>query len=226
MIMECFIRVPSIVVILSTLLPNPIAPGKVAEINKQYRNLASKLKNDDRHIILAEMDDGFITIDEIWDGTHPNLSGFRKMAAVWHRAINQADKEGWLQKPSSDVTFQDGTYGNTCPKVLGSGSSDPRSGMQILTANSGLIYDDGNYVHRSTEMGIIHNHTDSETNGGGDFFLAQLVNLQNVVRGGERDDLVYVEKSATEITMFINKGDGTFGPPVKIDVHDSCPQAG
>ncbi|KFY70309.1 hypothetical protein V499_09272, partial [Pseudogymnoascus sp. VKM F-103] len=226
MIMNCFIKVPSTVVILSTLLPNSIAPGKVAEINDQYRNIAAKFRNDGFHIILAEMDDGFISINEIFDKTHPNPSGYQKMAAVWHHAINQADKKGWLVQPSSDVTFQDGTYGKTCPKVLGSGSADPRSGMQILTANSGLIYNDGNYVHRSTAMGVIHSHVGKEAISNTDFFLAQLVSLQKVGRGGERDDIVYVDGSALKITMFINQGDGTFGPEVKIDVHDSCPVAG
>ncbi|OBT82112.1 hypothetical protein VE02_08782 [Pseudogymnoascus sp. 03VT05] len=211
MIMDCFIRVPGTVVILSTLLPNSLAPGKVAEINDQYRNLAAKLRKDRFPIILAEMDDGFITIDEIWDGTHPNLSGYQKMAAVWHHAINQADKNGWFRQPSSDVTSQDGTYGNTCPKVLGSGSTDPRSGMQILTANTGLIYDYGKYMHSSTAIGVIHTHNESIRNGR---------------PGGERDDIVYVDGSALKITLFITNGDGTFGPAVKIGVYDSCPLAG
>jgi lysophospholipase L1-like esterase len=224
MIMECFIRVPGTVVILSTLIPNTQTPENFASINNQYRNVAAQLRAQGFHIILAEMNDGFITIDDIWDGTHPYLLGFEKMASVWTRAINEAEKEGWLVKPSDDVTFEDTSQGTSCNKVLNSGANDPRSGMQILTAGSALIYDDGPYVHSSTALGVIFSDEDYRS---GSFFLAQLVNLNNVDRGGERDDLIYVyeqsfPKETPKLTMFINQGDGTFGPPVDIDVQDSC----
>ncbi|KFY17433.1 hypothetical protein V492_00682 [Pseudogymnoascus sp. VKM F-4246] len=220
MVMECFIRVPGTVVILSTLLPQRDAPTQIAAINDQYRNVVAQLRSQGFHIVLADMNDGFITIDDIWDGTHPYLAGFQKMAAVWRHATNEAEKEGWFTKPSDDVTFEDASHGTTCPKILNSGGSDPRAGMQILTANTGLVYDDGPYVHSSTKMSAIFGG--SKVYRDGQFYLAQLVNLDNVGRGGERDDLVYVSGSATKTTIFINQGDGTLGPPVDIDVHDSC----
>lgn len=220
MIMECFIRVPGTVVILSTLIPNAKAPAQIDAVNVQYRNVAAQLKAQGFHIILAEMDDGFITIDDIWDGTHPYLLGFQKMASVWRHAINEAEKEGWLTKPSDDVTFVDQSQGTTCAKIRDSGGSDPRAGMQILTANTGLIYDDGPYVHSSTDMGIIFTHkVDYEKDR---FYLAQLVNLDNVGRGGERDDLVIVSEFATKTTLYVNQGGGKFSPGVEIDVHDGC----
>lgn len=224
MVIECFIRSPGTVVILSTLIPNAKAQDQIASINNQYRNVVAQLRAQGFHILLAEMNDGFITIVDIWDGTHPYLLGFEKMASVWRHAINVAEKNGWLMKPSDDVTFEDESHGTTCAKILNSGASDPRAGMQILTAGSALIYDDGPYVHSSTALGVIFKDKDYRF---GSFFLAQLVNLDNADRGGERDDLIYVYEQAypkilPELTMFINQGDGTFGPPVVIDVQDDC----
>jgi hypothetical protein len=226
MIMECFSLVPNAVVVLSTLIPNTLAPSNIDSINKQYRVLAANLLSQGYHVVLAEMNDGFITLDDIWDGTHPYESGFLKMAAVWTDAIKQAENYGWLSAPSTDVSFSDSAQGTTCPKVYGSGASDPRSGMQILFANSGLITDDGVYKHSSTAMGTIFDNTASKgaDYGTGEYYLARLSGAS--AGGAARDDLVYVDGVATNTTLFVNQLDGTFGAPVKIDVHDGCKTKG
>ncbi|KFX96332.1 hypothetical protein V490_03385 [Pseudogymnoascus sp. VKM F-3557] len=225
MAIECFIRTPSAVVILSTLIPNGLAPDNVDKINDQIRNVAASLKYQGYHIVLAEMHDNFITIANIWDKaqTHPDLDGFRKMAAVWTHAINQAEQAGWITQPSADVAFADETHGNTCLKTFGSGNQDPRSGAQILTAGNSLIADDGPYVHKSTDSGLLFKSQDYVY---GHYALAQLVNVQNVPRGFERDDLVYSEVDTKKIIMFVNNGDETFAEGVKIDVDFDCDAQG
>jgi hypothetical protein len=242
LILECFARVPETVVILSTLIPNgnALSDGRSANdnvnnINNQYRNLYNKLRQN-FHIILAEMNDGtFITMADIWKQpisdtdflyTHPTNEGFRKMASVWDKAINDAlQKDGWVQPPRSDVSFNDAdtSDAHTCPKTYGSGASGALSAVQVLFASSNLIADDGPYVHGSVSMGTIFT---KKVEAGDQFYLAQLVNLYSADRGGERDDIVYVHKSSDNLSLFVNNGGGAFGDEVKINVGQTCPQAG
>ncbi|KAL1998767.1 hypothetical protein VTN02DRAFT_5599 [Thermoascus thermophilus] len=107
-----FDAIPGTTIILSTLLPNRLAPKRVAAINDQYRQLAAERRSAGDRLVLAEMDDGFLTIDDLKDGTHPTDEGYGKMAEVWWAAIRAAEAEGLLQKPAdtgiSDDTARDG----------------------------------------------------------------------------------------------------------------------
>lgn len=69
------------------------------------------------------------------------------MAAVWHRAINQASEKGWISEPSESSRFSDDDVGTECRKGFGSGDADFRAGRQILFASDPLIKDDGKYKH-------------------------------------------------------------------------------
>ncbi|KFY42222.1 hypothetical protein V494_02521 [Pseudogymnoascus sp. VKM F-4513 (FW-928)] len=107
LILDCFAKSPNTVVILSTLIPNGQANKEVKQVNAQYRALAKDMKGRGLHVMLAEMNNGFITLkNDIWtepDGTrtHPNVGGFKKMATVWGHAIDAVLKEdGWLKAPT------------------------------------------------------------------------------------------------------------------------------
>lgn len=104
------------------------------------------------------MHDGFITAADLVDTTHPSDTGFMKMASVWHRAIQSLESKRWLSPPSNAVSFQDGAGGDdtTCPKVYGSGNTDPRGRTQVLKALSPRIIDDGKYQHSAQAQGVIH----------------------------------------------------------------------
>lgn len=116
----CFENSPGTVILLSTLLPNANAPQAIREINAAYRNTVSRRQGEGQKILLAEMDDGFITINDIWDGIHPTRLGAQKMAAVWFNRIQEAEQRGWLQPPN-DVDFDDSSGTFTCGKVRSSG---------------------------------------------------------------------------------------------------------
>lgn len=156
MLRDIYNSVPNAVVVLSTLIPNRDKGNEVALINQQYRELIAKLQHEGLHIHLAEMDDGFITLNEIYnDGIHPTVEGARRMASVWLRAIQEVEAQSdWLQKPD-DIDGMPDDSNNQCPKTWKSGSDDPRSGWQILMALSANIKDDGTYVHSSNEVGTI-----------------------------------------------------------------------
>lgn len=97
--MEAMIRTvfkgsPGTVVILSTLLPNKLYDDRMVYINEKYRSLVPKLQGQGFKIQLADMHDGFITMEDIHDTTHPTQGGARKMAAVWYQAIQQVEDKG------------------------------------------------------------------------------------------------------------------------------------
>ncbi|KAI1733454.1 hypothetical protein F4680DRAFT_454935 [Xylaria scruposa] len=213
LLQACFDLSPGVVVILSTLLPNRIANDNVNTINGLYRDLVLEFLADDKKIQLADMNDGFITFDHIFDGTHPTIEGQRRMASVWAAAIEEVEEmTDWLQAPSTDVDFDDASSGSQCDKEYNSGAQDPRNGMQVLRGNSPLIVDDGNYVHRSTGKGIIWSHQGFHYRDDDDkpaVYAIQAVNLGGAPRGGELDDIVILQQSNEYVDIYLNQGDGT-----------------
>ncbi|KAK6844716.1 hypothetical protein PG995_014826 [Apiospora arundinis] len=178
LVLSCFADSPDAVVILSTLLPNLNTPDAVSVINRQYRDLVGKMVMEGYKIHLADMDDGFIGTDLIRpapDGTHPNIVGQSRMAAVWHLAIEQVEeKEGWLKPPSNDVSFQDDAQNNNnqCEKNL-----PPRG--KIMGGN----FDKDHHP-------VVYS--------------AQLVNVYGVDRGGERDELIVVSGDSKTVNVYVN----------------------
>jgi lysophospholipase L1-like esterase len=93
---------PRAVVVLSTLLVNLVAEAErnVVMINRQYAELAWRLRAEGRRVVLADMHglDGPLP-EDMADHTHPNDKGYWKMAGIWYRALELASDAGWLQAP-------------------------------------------------------------------------------------------------------------------------------
>jgi hypothetical protein len=225
MINYIFDTVPNVCVLLSTLIPNKLHGVNVVLINSQDRVLAQKQTSSGKDLVLVDFDFGdWITTADLADTTHPNDSGYRKMAARWHQAINQAESNGWLSSPSNDVAFSDAAGGSTtCDKSFGSGDADPRGRTQILKALSPRIIDDGQYKHSSQAMGKIHGgfYTGDDT-----VWFAQLAS-NGAERGGERDDWVF-SQGVGAIYYRENLGSGTFGDKTHVPSLSSmeCEQVG
>lgn len=152
-----FSEVPNALVVLSTLLPHKNRQDDVNRINDQYRQLVRDYVPDPNEedpafkVILAEMADGFITLDDIHDDVHPTELGNKKMAAVWYHAINDTYARGWISEPSTSGEFSDDdTKEPTCRKKYGSGQDDPRAGRWVLGAADKRIKSDGQYKHAGT----------------------------------------------------------------------------
>ncbi|KAJ2987290.1 hypothetical protein NUW58_g4590 [Xylaria curta] len=149
-------------VILSTLIPNfdesirhceedEDAPG--GGINRQYRALASDLRFEGKRVVLAEMNPpapnpghGWITRNDMSDATHPNDSGYRKMAYVFWNAIEVARAEGKLLSPNH-IELGKATPG--CEKTSGDGVY----AGGLTQRGSGV--DNGIYRHESMGKGIV-----------------------------------------------------------------------
>ncbi|KAL2832520.1 SGNH hydrolase-type esterase domain-containing protein [Aspergillus cavernicola] len=97
LITDLFTRIPNTTVILSTLIPNTHVQRVVERISQEYRNVASRRRAQGERVVLAEMS-YFIGSERLVDGTHPDDTGYKEMAAVWWAAISTAESEGLLER--------------------------------------------------------------------------------------------------------------------------------
>ena len=93
---------PSATVLLSSLIVNKNAAvdGRVLNVNAQYRAVAAGLRAKGRRLVYVEMHgpDGPLAGD-MFDDTHPNDNGYRKMAVLWYNALVDASRAGFLVAP-------------------------------------------------------------------------------------------------------------------------------
>ncbi|KAJ5675743.1 CAZyme family CE3 [Penicillium macrosclerotiorum] len=115
-------EIPGTTIILSTLLPNKKQPRLVWEISEQLRVLAALRRAKGERLVLAEMS-SFIKSSQLVDDTHPDDTGYKEMASVWWAAIQQAHKEGMLQKAAN--TSLTGMISKSVEKELDDSNSDP-----------------------------------------------------------------------------------------------------
>ena len=101
-------------VVLSTLIPshNKDIVANLPKVNRQYRDLVKSMRKEGARIVLADMNpEGEGGDDRLsWpkdyigkgkekaDDTHPNDGGYKKMATVWYKAIEEAWKDDLIQE--------------------------------------------------------------------------------------------------------------------------------
>jgi lysophospholipase L1-like esterase len=103
---------PQTTIVLSTILmtTNQDANARVDGFNRQIRQYMydqADAGSPDGKIILAEMDDSYhITARHLQpDGIHPNEEGYRRMAAVWNKAISDAiNLRYWVTEPEVNLS--------------------------------------------------------------------------------------------------------------------------
>lgn len=93
---------PGSTIILSTLLRSmdPRAEAQVLHANEQLCKLGEQKLAEHKRIVVVDMHglDGPQDVD-IADGTHPNDSGYHKMAHIWFCGIQEAASRKFLQAP-------------------------------------------------------------------------------------------------------------------------------
>lgn len=147
---------------------------------------------------MAEMMTGFITINDIQDGTHPTDAGYKKMASVFWYAIQAALDLGYVTAPA-DSDYPDSSNTTVCLKSLG----DTKT-MEETQIGSGT--DDGIYVHKSTDMGIAYTITREAADVSNNFWFADVL-------GSGRDDLIEfltTDNGTAEFKIHKNNGGGSF----------------
>ncbi|KAI0428589.1 SGNH hydrolase-type esterase domain-containing protein, partial [Xylaria sp. FL1042] len=90
---------PGSTIVLSTLLKNndEQVNFRVVEINNQIRKLIRKRENEQKRIVLADMDTPYgPQVCDLVDGVHPNNMGYKKMAGIWCNSIQSAASKGFI----------------------------------------------------------------------------------------------------------------------------------
>ncbi|KAK6951333.1 hypothetical protein Daesc_007866 [Daldinia eschscholtzii] len=103
-------------VILSTMLTNKVGDleTKVLDMNEQYRSIMKNFEADGKPVVLAEMHPsqgaaGVPSVNEIGpDGSHPTVQGYEMMGDIFVKAIQEAQKKGFIQKPAKNGIPDDG----------------------------------------------------------------------------------------------------------------------
>ncbi|KAK4165172.1 hypothetical protein QBC43DRAFT_378166 [Cladorrhinum sp. PSN259] len=177
-------------VILSTLIPikEPVE-SKRASMNDQIRAEVARFRGLNKAVVLAEMKPNgqdWIRVNQDYDSTdtiHPNDSGHKRMAAIFWKAIREAEAGGLL-KPADPV--DSGVFGDrdgTCDKAFG-------EGVFAGETQKGSGADDGTYTHSTQALGTV---TTIESNWDRkQWFFARLFTK-------DRDDIVgWFDISATD----------------------------
>lgn len=94
---------PGSTLILSSLLTNldKAINVRIHAVNKQLYDLARLKAAEQRSIVFVDMcgAGGPCIADLVVDGTHPNDTGYRKMAGIWFHGIQEAAQRGLLKEP-------------------------------------------------------------------------------------------------------------------------------
>ena len=92
---------PPSTVILSTLLVNADQEvnSRVRRVNSVLRDLVLSKEAERRRIVLADMNSAEgPKLEDLMDGTHPNDDGYKKMADIWFRAIQEAHARRFFEE--------------------------------------------------------------------------------------------------------------------------------
>ncbi|PKY03913.1 SGNH hydrolase [Aspergillus campestris IBT 28561] len=194
-LLDRLFTIPDTTVILSTLIPNgnPGVQPRVDRINTQYRDIVRRRRQEYNRIVLAEMSQ-FIKLSDLQDDdkTHPTDAGYKKMAAVWWAAIEQAEKESLLRAPKKIEK------GGKCEEGGHGGGDD-------------VVDDDKGRVLRIGSTP----HPDQAYSG------VRFANLVKKSEKASVDELVWA-RDGESMLMFGNDGEGKFGKPVEIAVKEGC----
>ncbi|PVH94578.1 carbohydrate esterase family 3 protein [Periconia macrospinosa] len=102
-------KIPGVTILLSTVLQakSDDTTRRAKVINPQYRDIVERRRKQNQRIVLAEMfesDKPWLSKNDLSDGVHPTDDGYKKMAAIWWNAFQEADKAGMLQPPNKATT--------------------------------------------------------------------------------------------------------------------------
>lgn len=92
---------PLSTIILSTLLINADKEvnSRVLRVNSQIRDLVESKAAEQKRIVLADMNSAEgPELNDLVDGTHPHDEGYKKMADIWFKAIQQARRNQFFEK--------------------------------------------------------------------------------------------------------------------------------
>ncbi|KAK8075806.1 carbohydrate esterase family 3 protein [Apiospora hydei] len=107
---------PRSFVVISTLLTNTLKDCEqyMLQVNQQLWDVFAKLEREGKWVLMADMHysgkdpDAILPEDITPDGTHPTAEAYSKMGHIFVKAIQRADKLGYIQVPAPNGIPDDG----------------------------------------------------------------------------------------------------------------------
>ncbi|KAK7961630.1 carbohydrate esterase family 3 protein [Apiospora aurea] len=107
---------PRSFVVISTLLTNTLKDCEqyMLQVNQQLWDVFAKLEREGKWVLMADMHysgkdpDAILPSDITPDGTHPTAEAYNKMGHIFVKAIQRADKLGYIQVPAPNGIPDDG----------------------------------------------------------------------------------------------------------------------
>lgn len=95
-------RCPDAVVLVAQIIPSktPLLQTRIKKFNAEIVSVVSRRAESGKHVLLVDMFGSFSELD-FADSIHPNNRGYRKIANQWVRAIEEANRNGWIKEPVS-----------------------------------------------------------------------------------------------------------------------------
>ncbi|KAK2757692.1 hypothetical protein FQN54_004661 [Arachnomyces sp. PD_36] len=145
MVLDIFDNIPGVTVILSGLLPSEAANPCTKLMNYNYGRIVERLASEGKKIVFADTYNGYMTLDDLADGTHPTDFGYLKLASIWWHAFTKASQEGFISIPE-DNGQPDDPATTVCDKEYANGI-----GPTKIQVGSG--WGNGDYSHDGRERG-------------------------------------------------------------------------
>ncbi|MEV5313674.1 GDSL-type esterase/lipase family protein [Streptomyces sp. NPDC052610] len=148
---------PEAVVLVATLIPSSKAgmQPRIDAYNARVPEVVRARQAQGKHVLLVDM--SAVTTADV-DGSHPDDTGYRKMAQAFHGGIVRAEQNGWITDPvpGSGQPCGDGETSKAGPGwralgVIAPGMTSPEGRTDIVELNGD---DRGDYV-RITDDGAV-----------------------------------------------------------------------
>lgn len=106
---------PDAAVFLCQIIPSTTASiqQRIEIFNAAIPGVVADYVKAGKKVTMVEMNKAVYYTD-LKDNLHPNDGGYRKMAAAWYAAINEADGNGWISKAGKARDPPDSTSPDAC----------------------------------------------------------------------------------------------------------------
>jgi lysophospholipase L1-like esterase len=83
---DIMLRVPNALLVVSNIIPFPLAAAEVSRYNAEIPNLVAERRHQGRNIIFVDQFSGF-SPSWLLEGIHPKAEGYTRMGGIWFQAI-------------------------------------------------------------------------------------------------------------------------------------------
>ncbi len=98
-------RCPDVLVLVAQIVPrkDPVKDKLTLDFNNAIPAVVKAFTDQKKHVMAVDMYKAVSVAGLSLDGKHPSVTGYQKMADAWYKALDQANKMGWIKSaPAQD----------------------------------------------------------------------------------------------------------------------------